>query len=557
MFLREHPYVAVLCLTAILSCCVALTAWTRREIAPATRPFTALMVAIALYATTAAISAATFSLKPSIFWATLQYIASNSVIAFYLTFTLHFSGRRQWSQHWRRRLLIWALPVFNMGLVITNHWHRMVWSEFVLPTAPGELVTFRHGSVYFWIVACFYIYVVTGTLLIARVALNASSLYQRQATSIMLSASPPIIAGSLYALALVPHTVNILPMSFLFTGLIYFASLFYFRLFDLLPIARDVLIERMTDGVLVLDNRGRVIDINAQAQRYTHAAGPLIGKPVSRVLSDWPDIVSHCHSEDALTTVLIVRAHIPCYLEVKVTRLRNQQRGTGRLLIIRDITQQHQNRLHIEQANSELKSQLKEIEALRDQLKEQSIRDRLTGLFNRRYFEETLPAELTKAKRSGSSLSIMLLDIDHFKKVNDTYGHLAGDEALRRFAQIMQQHIRTSDIACRYGGEEFVIALPQMTLAEACDRANNIRETFKATALTFNGQLFYATVSIGIGTFPDITGTQSQLLQQVDQALYTAKANGRDRIETVPSQSQPLGKRAQLENAIREYQRQL
>ncbi|MEO1445477.1 MAG: GGDEF domain-containing protein, partial [Cyanobacteria bacterium J06635_11] len=145
-----------------------------------------------------------------------------------------------------------------------------------------------------------------------------------------------------------------------------------------------------------------------------------------------------------------------------------------------------------------------------------------------------------------------------------TYGHLAGDQALRMFASIIQKHIRSSDIACRYGGEEFVVAMPNMTQKEACQRANNIRLAFKKTVITFEEHRFQATVSIGLGSLPQVTNqlnqnqlNQNQLLEKIDQALYSAKANGRDRVETVPTTPVIRSKQSQLEEAIRQYQRQL
>ncbi len=544
MFLREHPYVAILCLSAIISSCVALTAWTRRELAPATRPFTWLMVAIATYATLAAANAASFSLRISILLATLEYVAANSVVALYFTFTLYFSGHRQWLRQ-PRRLLIWVLPILNMLLVTTNHWHRLVWKQWLIPTDPHEMITAHHGVGYLWIVACFYVYVLTGSLLVARAALNASNLYRKQAITIIFSVFPPVIAGSLYALELVPLGFNILPMSFLLTGLIYFASLFRFRLFDLLPIARDVLIECMGEGVIVLDDGGRVIDLNPAAERYVERplakAASYIGQPLQTVLSQWPEIIDCCQAKEHITTAIISRPHMPCYLEVQVSRLHDpQQQHTGRLLVVRDITKQEQNQIQIQQANEALKRQLQEIQTLRDQLREQATRDRLTGLFNRHYFEEAMPAELAKAKRFKSPLSVMLLDIDYFKNVNDSYGHLAGDHALRVFSQTLQAHIRTSDIACRYGGEEFVIAFPGMSLNEAYAKAISIRQAFKAITIEFAEFRFHATVSIGVGGFWDHSESQDQLLRRIDQALYAAKANGRDRVEIVPGQPLPL-----------------
>ena len=555
MFLREYPYIAVFCLTAVISGCVALTAWTRRETAPATRPFTWLMVAIAAYATAAAANASTFTLQSTIFWANVEYITSNSVVALYLIFTLRFAGYKRWLRP-KGRLLFWVLPALNVLLVLTNSWHQLVWSKWHLPTAPGQIITASHGAGYLWIVACFYIYVLTGSLLVARVALTAPKLYRNQALVVIASACPPVMAGSLYVLEVVPLSINILPISFLFTGLIYFVSLFRFRLFDLLPIARDVLVERMTEGVIVLDAESRVIDINPAAQQYISKSLPFMGRSIEAVMSQWPEIIDCCYSDLDVVTTTIVRVQIPCCLEVRATTLYDlRQQRSGKVLVVRDITEQHQRQLQLQQANASLQTQLKEIQTLRDQLKEQATRDRLTGLFNRRYFEEAMPAELFKAKRSGQSLAVMLLDIDHFKQVNDTYGHLAGDHALRLFAQTVQGHIRKSDIACRYGGEEFVIAFPDMSLSEACKRANKIREAFKAISIEFEEYRFNVTVSIGVGVFTGGDETQDQLLNQIDQALYAAKASGRDRVATVANPAPISDRQKQLENAIREYQR--
>ncbi|MEO1623363.1 MAG: histidine kinase N-terminal 7TM domain-containing protein, partial [Cyanobacteria bacterium J06632_3] len=257
MFIRENPYVFILCVTAIISSCVALTAWTRREVAPATRPFTGLMVAIAAYAITAAGSDSVSTAQSLVAWATLEYVASNCVIALYLTFTLFFTGQKYWLVPWRK-ILLWMIPIFNVVLVASNHWHQMVWTEIVIHPENSYLNVVYHGKGYYWIAACFYTYVVTGSLLVIRSAILSSSLYRKQACVVIAASLPPLVAGTLYSLGISPRHLNILPMSFLLTGLVYFWSLFRFRLFDLLPIARDTLIERMSDGVVVVNRDNRV-----------------------------------------------------------------------------------------------------------------------------------------------------------------------------------------------------------------------------------------------------------------------------------------------------------
>ncbi|MEL6937668.1 MAG: diguanylate cyclase [Cyanobacteria bacterium J06598_1] len=551
MFLRENLYVIILCVTAIISSCVALTVWVRREVTLSIRPFIWLMLAIAAYAATAAGSEVSNSAGTLTFWTTLEYIASNSTIALYLTFALHFTGFKSWLSH-RRRFAIWALPVFNMALVLSNHWHHLVWTGITLYPTNSHLNIIHHGAGYYWIAACFYIYVFTGSAFVTRSGIRSSHLHRRQAITIVVGSLPPLIAGTLFTLGISPENANILPMSFLLTGLIYFASLFSFRLFDLLPIARDRLIEQMNDGVLVIDRENRVIDMNPAARKYAYRPKSICtGQKLARVLNDWEEIVHHCYHADDFTSHVVAKPSIPCYIEVRITYLHDhEQRFIGKLLVLRDITQQHQNQLKIQQANTDLTLKLEQIQRLQSQLKEQAIRDGLTGLFNRRYFEETIPAERTKAERAGTSLCIVLMDIDHFKKVNDTYGHIAGDEALRAFSGLVHKHIRGSDIACRYGGEEFILAMPDMPLTEAYQRAENIRRAVKEMVINCDGVTFQVTVSMGLGAFPDFPGSQKELLTRVDQALYVAKANGRDRIEVANEKTAIISKLNELENAI-------
>lgn len=569
MFLREHPYAAILFATAIMSGCVALTAWTRREVAPATKPFTWLMVAIALYATAAALSASTFSLQVRIFWATCEYIASNSVIALYLTFTLNFTGRVRWLRR-HRRALIWLLPICNIALVATNHWHRLVWKAFVPHPEKSHILLFQHGTGFYWIALGFYIYVITGSLLIARNSLQSSNLYRKQAFVVIASTIPPVIGGSIYIFGLLPPGINLLPMSFLLTGVIYFNSLFRDRLFDLVPIARNTIIEEMSEGVIVIDEAGRLIDMNRAARQYicpvktdndSDRSKLVLGQAIGVALSHWPQLAQHCQTLRDGDTIVETVPQMANYVEVRATHLSGpQQYATGRVIILRDITQQQQDQLKIKQANAELIRQLEANQVLRNQLEEQAIRDGLTRLFNRRYLEEALPAEFAKARRSGLPLSVLLLDIDHFKRINDTYGHLAGDQALRMFARVILQQTRQSDIACRYGGEEFLVAMPNMSLEDACRKADDIRRAFKGMLLKFEGYSFSATVSIGVGTVPDPAGIYTlthpeHLLQKVDQALYRAKDNGRDRFETITPNNPYTRRRLQLEEAIREHQK--
>jgi diguanylate cyclase (GGDEF)-like protein len=177
-----------------------------------------------------------------------------------------------------------------------------------------------------------------------------------------------------------------------------------------------------------------------------------------------------------------------------------------------------------------LKGRIAEIEALEEILRAQAIRDALTGLFNRRYLNETLGRELARAGRSGSLISLVMLDIDHFQNFNDAHGHEAGDLVLITLGNLLSAGTRKSDICCRFGGEEFVIILPDMSIGVAIRRAEKWRQTFAALEIAFGEERLHATFSGGISSFPEDGETAEEVLRKAGEALYRAKAEGRNRL---------------------------
>ncbi|HYM70338.1 MAG TPA: diguanylate cyclase [bacterium] len=170
---------------------------------------------------------------------------------------------------------------------------------------------------------------------------------------------------------------------------------------------------------------------------------------------------------------------------------------------------------------------------LREALRAQSVRDPLTGLFNRRYLEETLEREFRRSQRAGSALSIIMFDVDHFKQFNDRFGHDVGDTLLRHLADLARSQFRSEDIVCRYGGEEFVVVLPAAGCDDARARAETLWEVAAALRIAYGSRRAgEITISLGVATIPDHGSNPGALLHAADVALYRAKQNGRDRVET-------------------------
>jgi len=168
---------------------------------------------------------------------------------------------------------------------------------------------------------------------------------------------------------------------------------------------------------------------------------------------------------------------------------------------------------------------------LQETLRTQSLRDPLTGLFNRRYLEVSLARDLTRAIRRSQPLAVLMLDVDHFKRFNDTHGHDAGDALLTQFGELLMTSIRTEDVACRYGGEEFTIILQEADAALALDRAEDICRAVRTLKVGYRNQdVGPVTLSIGIASYPQHGDAPDQLLRRADRALYVAKETGRDRV---------------------------
>ena len=184
-----------------------------------------------------------------------------------------------------------------------------------------------------------------------------------------------------------------------------------------------------------------------------------------------------------------------------------------------------------ESRGAELAQRNREAGLLRERLREQAMRDKLTGLYNRHYVEEWFELELRRAQRHGWSIAAIMLDIDHFKRFNDTFGHEAGDLVLRELAGALGRTTRGSDVASRYGGEEFLVLLPECPFDAALRRAERMREEVAKLELRYGGKpLGPVTVSLGVAVFPDHTKESEELLRCADEALYAAKQAGRNRV---------------------------
>lgn len=196
----------------------------------------------------------------------------------------------------------------------------------------------------------------------------------------------------------------------------------------------------------------------------------------------------------------------------------------------KEINERRRAQESLQETNLQLQSELNRAEAMQEELREQAIRDSLTGLYNRRYLDNSFVQKISRAQRRNSPLCVIMLDIDHFKSFNDNYGHKVGDLLLQNLGKLLRTQTRASDIACRYGGEEFLILMPDTSLEIAARRAEEIRLAFEQMRIPFDHHKLHATISLGVAMYPVHGDTPEELTIQADQALYAAKSSGRNRV---------------------------
>ena len=202
----------------------------------------------------------------------------------------------------------------------------------------------------------------------------------------------------------------------------------------------------------------------------------------------------------------------------------------GVVSIARDITERKQAEEELKKTHEELQAYVTEIEKLQAELREQALRDPLTGLYNRRYLAEMLENELARVKREKKPMSVIVTDIDHFKNINDNYGHQVGDEFLKKIADLISSHTRSSDIACRYGGEEFLLVMPGTSVKSATKRAEELRLECTQIQVPYENKKLSVTLSFGVASYPAHGQRAEEIVIKADKALYKSKRSGRNRV---------------------------
>ncbi len=671
-----NPYSNALLLTGFMSlilCVILFMRWVNRD---------CVLLAFALLCTAEwnffmGFESAVQNPEIKVLFAKFSYVGVFICLPFFLLFVVNYFGLGKRITT-NRVILLFIIPVIVLVLVATNENHRLIWSDFVTPAdSPYNTLVYLRGPLYWLGVGYNYLITITmAILLFTKYRRARFSIYRSQAFIILLSIFPPFLANLFYVLR-IPQLkyLDLTPFGFFLTGLLLFLGLTKFKLFELAPVAREILFDSLTDGLMVIDSEHHIADLNLSAKKFLRFPNEdWKDAPLKEGLIDIPGLDEAMENEDDF---LVESQPEPGKtIEVEAKRFfQSKHRHSGWLLAIRDISERkNQERAETERRefaealrdvsiaiNSTLNldevlerilaslfnvlpckmaniiliengigrvkcfhgyispkevdwvksasfkvaevpnmkmmmesgkpmfitdtrmvdffsnpnvlsymgspikvkdevigflnldsdkpntySSMEDCDRLQtfadlagiaidnarlyEKMKESAIIDELTGINNRRNLISVAEKEFERAIRYKTPLSIIMLDIDNFKEINDTHGHIAGDIVLNRVGKALSDFIRVMDIAGRYGGDEFCIILPETSLKDAVAAAKRLLDQFNKIEVPSINFTNFLQASIGVATKDESINSLEDLLVRADNAMYKAKKSGRNRV---------------------------
>ncbi|UFQ98127.1 histidine kinase N-terminal 7TM domain-containing protein [Pseudomonas wenzhouensis] len=517
---------------------VLLAHWvTRQRDFPGRDSFILLHLASLWWMGAAALEMSFFAAECKMFWASMAWPGIVATPTFWAVFLWQYVNSMRTPLARSSILGLSLVPLLVWALALSNPWHGLFYGPGSAPidASPGAPVRYVHGPLFYASAVYVYLFMAFCMGLVTRAAALSHGVHRRHYLAFLLVTAVPWVANIGYVgFGWTLFGFDPTPFSFAFTLVAFSWLIVGVRLFDLLPVARHLLLDALLDPVLVIDPQGRVVEANPAALKL---AGLQTGWAGTQ-LGEWPvfgaDLQQLLHERDNLEGQPLTLTSAARYYEVRVRAIQRTTRHgpalLGHMLYIRDVTQRHLSELKLAEALALSEERLRTISSLHEQLREQALCDPLTGLYNRRYLDEFFARELARAQRESLPLALALIDLDHFKRLNDESGHLAGDDVLKAVAQHLQDNLRSTDAVFRIGGEEFLLILPGADPREACERLQAICAQLAAREIASRGGDQRITLSAGLAHWPEQGQALDELLQVADAALYQAKRDGRNRV---------------------------
>jgi diguanylate cyclase (GGDEF)-like protein len=511
--------VTTLILAALVLFLLGLAAWLRRATGKSAVFLAICMWAVAIYSFGYGMELLSNSLSQAEFWVRFEHWGIQLIAPTWLLFALSVSGYEKRI----KPVFIIALGVIPLYLFLTaqtlgwlnlaHHNPRMILS------GPFPMFTYDRNLWNYIAVGYYSLCIATSTVVFAIALFKSVPAVKKNALIYLLGSLPAWVGLVLHNLGL-SGNIDFTPLFLGISGLFFVYGFTKLRMLEIIPLARDVIFENMSTGVLILDREDRIIDFNSALHEiFPNITKKTIGASVYRTFPDDPSLLQLVRGAEVGRIELRFDSGNECsYYRASSTNIYDRRNHLiGKIVNFYEYTKEKQ---------------------LLEQLERLAAHDGLTGAYNRQQFMTMAEKEVKRHDRYGGNLSMIMLDLDKFKKVNDTYGHGAGDLTLKTLTKTFSRMIRQSDILARIGGEEFIILLPETSIEAAQSLAERLRNTLSSKIINFDNQSFSVSASFGIsGMNTEMNMDLQDLYRLADRALYRAKGMGGSTVcVNIPSQ---------------------
>jgi diguanylate cyclase (GGDEF)-like protein len=539
----HHLYATLFAIAAGVAFALAAATWRHRATRGA-RGLMLLTVGVTIWAGASAGAWSVHALAEQVLWLKVIYLGMWMIPVGFLTLALDVARMDRWLTTGRIAVIAFP-PILLTILVWANPAHSYHKAFTAVEVGPFTRHVPVPGPLYWTFVAVGFSMVVFGIVILARVLWRSSGAERNRTAILLWGASVPILASIVSEFRLVSlHGLDPTPLAFLGTSVLWMYGLSRGGLLDILPLARHALVDQMSDGVIVLDDLNRIADANPAALSMLGSSGTApIGQPAEALFDGAEGAVA---ADGSVTggAHIVSQVAVPSgcsddcrYVDFMVTALDlGHRRPPAHLIVLHDVTEEREQKHLLATAYADLERSHELIVASNERLQEQTTRDPLTRLYNRRYLEDRLPGEMARTKRDGTSVAFLFLDIDDFKLINDNHSHSMGDACLTLLSELLLGGARGGDIVCRFGGDEFLVVMLNAGTHAAVARAERLRRDVADTRAVLGDDECAFTVSIGVSSVPANGFTAEDGIAAADSALRRAKASGRNGVAVASDQ---------------------
>ncbi|HPD38404.1 MAG TPA: histidine kinase N-terminal 7TM domain-containing protein [Mesotoga infera] len=509
-----NPFALLMFITTVSCGLLGMYSFYKRELTGA-RPLGFLMFAITWWSAMYGLELLSNDLQQMRLLNRISYPAIVSLPVFVFMFVMAILDRREWFTV-KRVILLFIVPTIVDLAMWTNEFHWLFYRVSEIDTQwPFPVQKLVHGPL-FWInIVYTYVLLMCSIVLLLREWFYSERAYRTQLGIVLLGMAFPMLVNLNYLFKILPvGYIDLTPVAFFLTALFAALSIFKFRLFDLRPIAKETVISNLEDGIVVIDKLGTLIDVNPVSVRLLEIDGDkALGLSIEDAFSRIPTLLDFIESTDSRSELVIGERIIESR---KTSIMSKRGKLRGHIVLLTDITD------HKRTEEALRKSQ--------EMYRTLATTDMLTGVLNRYSLDQLLERETERSSRYGEPLSVIMFDLDDLKKINDTHGHIVGDNALKAISFQILSKIRKSDSLGRWGGDEFLIVAPSTDLAGALEMAEKLRAEIDSVEFEAIGKL---SISMGVSSLEMGEKDYDGLLRRADRALYESKKRGKNRVMAI------------------------